>query len=321
VVSKAKWTWLLLVAGAAAGAWTTPRPARAAAAARLNSIDIEAVPVPLYPLDPSKTTAGDFRYAGGLVLRSSQTDLMHELSDIVITGDNRFAAVGDGGVLVEGRLVLDDDGRLVGVKDGTLVRLLGMDGQPLAGFDVDAEGLALLPSGDRLVSFERHHRIWRYSRSGGLPRGVPSPPVSFPSNEGMEALTTEPDLGTDVYLVGVEATGETWTCRIRGNCVKGETIDKPKEFGLSALNHVADGTTACLLRAYDPVHRNRIIVKILRGTTVIARMDIAPPMTVDNFEGMTSVPAGNGRRFYLISDDNARASQRTLLFAFDWQPR
>ena len=102
VVSKAAWAWVLLVAGAVAGAWTGPQSARVASLERRGPIDIDAVPVPLNPRDSSATTVGDFRYAGGLALGSSQTELMHELSDIVITGDNHFAAVGDEGILPRG---------------------------------------------------------------------------------------------------------------------------------------------------------------------------------------------------------------------------
>jgi hypothetical protein len=138
----------------------------------------------------------------------------------------------------------------------------------------------------------------------------------------MEGLTAEPDIAADAYLVGGEESGETWTCRLADGCVKELTVEKPKEFGLVALNRMPDGVTAYLLRAYDPVRRNRITLKIMRGTNLIARMDIAPPMTVDNFEGLTSIAgAKRGRRFYLISDDNNRPSQRTLLMAFDWEPR
>jgi hypothetical protein len=50
-------------------------------------------------------------------------------------------------------------------------------------------------------------------------------------------------------------------------------------------------------------------------------MDMAPPMTVDNFEGLAAVPRTDGSvRFYLLSDDNGLAHQRTLLLAFDWRP-
>jgi hypothetical protein len=51
-------------------------------------------------------------------------------------------------------------------------------------------------------------------------------------------------------------------------------------------------------------------------------MDLERPLTVDNFEGIASTNARDGRRrFYLVSDDNGRADQRTLLLAFDWRPQ
>jgi hypothetical protein len=63
-------------------------------------------------------------------------------------------------------------------------------------------------------------------------------------------------------------------------------------------------------------------MQIVRSTSIIARMDLAAPMTVDNFEGVAVVPRANGGlRVYLLSDDNGNASQRTLLLAFDWKPR
>ena len=287
----------------------------------LAPIVVDAVPVPLDAHDQAVTSVGSFRYAGGLALTSKQTELLHELSDITIDANNRFAVVGDAGVLFEGRLVLDGNGRLTGVADTTLGPLRGRDGRPLEGDAADAEGLTRMPNGDRLVSFEQHQRIWLYPGDGGPPRAVPSPPVTVTANAGLEALTATPDVAPDSYIVGAEETGETWTCRLTMPCVKGPTVAKPKEFGLVAANRFGDGLTAYLLRAYDVIHGNRITLEILRDSTVVARMDMARPLTVDNLEGMTSVPGPRGgRRFYLISDDNKRATQRTLLMAFDWQP-
>ena len=288
----------------------------------LAPITVDAAPIPLDAHDRSVTAVGSFRYAGGLELTSSQTDLLHELSDIIVDKDNRFAVVGDAGVLFEGRLVLDADGRLAGVTETTLGPLRGEDGRPLEGDSADAEGLTMMPNGDRLVSFEQQQRIWLYPSDGGAPRAVPSPPVTVtPPNAGLEALTATPDVAADAYIVGAEETGETWKCQLTMPCVKGPTIAKPKEFGLVAANRFGDGLTAYLLRAYDVIHGNRITLEILRDSTVVARMDMARPLTVDNLEGMTSVPGPHGgRRFYLISDDNKRATQRTLLMAFDWLP-
>ena len=295
-----------------------PRPA----SPLLGPIGIEAVPVPLNPQDPAVTALGEFHYAGGLHLSSRQTNLLHELSDLVVTDMDKLTAVSDEGILLEARLVLDDAGRLVGVTDATLSRLTGEDGKPLTDTAlIDAEGLALLTGGDRLVSFERGSRVWLYPKSGGPPRLVPSPEVTLPPNASLEALSADADAGEGAYVVGAEESGETWTCRVTTPCVRGPTVEKPSEFGLVAMNRLPNGRTAYLLRAYDSVRGSRITLKIVQSASVIARMDLASPMTVDNFEGVTSVSRpGGARRFYLISDDNAGSTQRTLLLAFDWQP-
>jgi hypothetical protein len=319
--SVAMWTSLVLSVAAIASLLTRTQRASTRAPELVERIAVDTAPVPFNPNDLTATAVGDFRYAGGLVLSSRQTDLPHEMSDIVSTGQDRFAAVGDEGVLLEGRLVLDEAGHLAGVADASLRRLVDDNGGLLAHPNADAEGLALLPTGDLLVSFETRPRIWLYPKAGELPRAVPSPPLTPESNAGMEALTADPDVGTDAYVVGIEDSGETWRCRVTSPCVKGPTVDKPREFGLVSMRRLPDGMTVYLLRAYDPVRLSRITLKILRDSTVIARMDLAAPMTVDNFEGVMSVPGANGRRrFYLLSDDNNSASQRTLLLAFDWQP-
>lgn len=289
-----------------------------------TAISIDALPVLLNPQNPSEVAVGDFRYAGGLVLTSRHTDQLHGLSDLEITGTDRLTAVGDLGVFIDARLVFDGTEQLVGLTDGSLTLLTGEDGKPLSDkTDADAEGFALLPNGDRLVSFERRHRIWLYPATGGPPRPVPAPEVSFPLNGGMEGLGADLEDGADAYVVGAEVSGDTWTCRVSSTpCIKGPSVDKPEEFGLVAIRRLPRMQTAYLLRAFDEVRGARISLQIFRSGNMIARMDLAPPMTVDNYEGLAAVPRDNGgARFYLISDDNALATQRTLLVAFDWRPR
>jgi len=288
---------------------------------RPEPIAIDAVPVPLNPQDAGMTHIGEFRYAGGVALTSTASEFMHELSDVIVTSDDRFLAVGDAGILLDGRVVLDGNGRLVGVTNTTLMHLIDEAGRRLTIGHADAEGLALLANGDRLVSFERPAHILRYPKNGGRPHEVPSPQVQFPPNAGMEALTAEGGEG-DGYFVGGEDSGATWLCHAASSCVSGPSIDKPKEFGLVSMCRVPGGLMAYLLRAYDPVQQSRIVLEIMRDTTVVARLELAPPLTVDNFEGVTAVARNGGAiRFYLISDDNHQASQRTLFVAFDWQPR
>lgn len=283
-------------------------------------ISIDAVLVPLNPQNPSEMAIGDFRYAGGLVLTSRQTDLLHGLSDLEVTGTGKLTAVGDMGVFLDARVVVDSAGRLAGLADARLTLLTGEDGSPLSDEDADAEGLVVLPNGDRLVSFEGRHRIWLYPAAGGPPHPVPMPGVSFPPNGGMEALAADPEAGADAYVVGAEVSGETWTCHLLLiPCVKGPSVDKPDEFHLVAIERLPQMQTAYLLRAFDQARGSRSSLQIFRSGNVVARIDLAAPMTVDNYEGLAAVPgADGGVRFYLISDDNGRADQRTLLLAFDW---
>ena len=218
-----------------------------------GAIRIDAVPVPLNPQNPLEKTIGDFLYAGGLVLTSRQTDQLHGLSDLEVIGMDRLTAVGVLGCPPRRRLVLDSAGRLVGLADARLTLLTGEDGKPLSDkTDADAEGLALLPNGDRLVSFERRHRIWFYPAAGGPPRPVPMPGVSFPSNGGMEALAPDPGAGADAYVVGAEASGDTWTCHLLSTpCIKGPSVDKPEGFRLVAIKRLpadADRLSAACVR-------------------------------------------------------------------------
>jgi hypothetical protein len=224
--------------------------------------------------------------------------------------------------------MLDAQGRLTGLKDARLTALTGLDGQPLQGKDNrDSEGLALMPGGDLLISFERHDRIWLYPADGAPPRAVPSPAVTFPYNEGMEALAPDPDKGPGAYLTGGETTGRTWSCTLTGPCVDGPRVDLALGFGLVAARRLPQGRTAWLLRAFNPITRSVIDLRITDGAgRIVDQMELRGPLTVDNFEGLAAVPSKNGPgkdgliRFYLISDDNFSSSQRTLLLAFDWKP-
>ncbi len=270
-----------------------------------------------------KPRIGDFHYAGGVAISARDTDQLHGLSDLEVAGTDRLIAVGDFGILLEARLIFDADERLAGLADARMTRLRDEDGTlPSDKADVDAEGLALMPGGDRLVSFERRHRILLYPAGGGAPRRVPAPEEAFPANGGMEALAADPEAGEDAYLVGAEVSGSTWSCRAAAACIQGPRVEKPEEFGLVAMRRLPRGQSAYLLRAYDEVRGVRVSLQIVDAGKIVAQMDVTAPLTVDNFEGLGAVQRPDGGfRFYLISDDNASPSQRTLLLAFDWRPR
>ena len=286
-------------------------------------IIVKAEALPLNPADPGQDRIGNFSYAGGLKLTSAQTSRLHGLSDLDVQPDGALISVGDEGDLLKAKVVLDARGRLTGLTGARLTALVGLDAKPLQGKDNrDSEGLAVMANGDLLISFERRDRIWLYPKDGGAPRAVPSPAVTFPFNEGMEALAPDPGRGSDAYFTGGETTGRTWTCTLTSACVDGPKIDLALGFGLVAARRLPDGRTAWLLRAFNPITRSVIDLRITDAAGhVVDRMELRGPLTVDNFEGLAAVPGAAGSlRFYLISDDNFSNSQRTLLLAFDWKP-
>jgi hypothetical protein len=222
-------------------------------------------------------------------------------------------------------MLFDEANRLSGLADARMIPLLGERGESLTGREGDAEGLDLLPDGSRLVSFEGNHRIWRYSAEGITPRPVPHPKASFPNNEGMEAFMLYPSAGRDAYLVGSEG-GTIWLCRLSAACTDTDFgAFVPPGFGLTALSPYGnDAGFAMLTRAYDPLRGVHVSVKLIAtgppGPRMLDEMTMAPPLTVDNFEGLSVVPGPDGSlRLYLISDDNGSADQRTYLLAFDWR--
>lgn len=294
------------------------------------AIQVDAQPVPLDPADAARDRIGNFIYAGGVALISRQTSRLHGMSDLKVTPDGRMLALGDQSDLLEGRIVLDAAGRLVGVADATLIALKETTGVDLyAGGqrEYDSEGVARLANGDLLASFEQHDRILLFPKAGGLPRRVPQPEVKYTDNKGMEALATAPDVATDAYRVGLEDSGHTFLCRVSTKCVRDRDLDLDG-LALVAFDNMPGGGLAYLLRDYSPLRGNVVRLKVLdKAGRLIDQMELAKPLTVDNLEGLAAVPQANGRvRFYLIADDNfgtyngLPTDQRTLLLAFDWTP-
>lgn len=264
-----------------------------------------------------------WRNAGRLRLTSEQTSRLHGLSDLKVWPDGRLLAVGDQGDLLEGRLTFDAKGFLTGVANATLKPVIGEDGQPITSHgdrEYDAEGIAEFPNGDRLISLEQYDRILFYPRGETRPRPAPMPGISIVFNKGMEALAAYPEARPDSYLVGIEGTGEVFLCRVAGTCTGRGRIDL-EGLELTSLAPLPDGRIAYLLRTYNPLSGNRVIIKVMGADgREVDRLQIARPQVVDNFEGLAAVTRPNGVRFFLISDDNFSSSQQTLLFAIDWTP-
>jgi len=292
------------------------------------TIAVKATPLPLDPRNPATDRIGDFVFAGAVELTSADTSRLHGLSDLKIVGDRLYSVGDDGAEALDARMVLGPDGKIAGLTDAHLAPLKGVDGQPLQSKEeTDAEGLAILPNGDRLYSFERDHRILRYPAAGGPPVRVAIPTEPMPNNDGIEGLAAARRVAPDAYWAGVEDDGDVWLCRVSTACRKIEGLPAPpKGYRLSSLAETPAGDLVLLHHWFERLtgasHIDVSIVRSpLKSPHVIGRFRLDSPMTVDNFEGVDVVvrPGGVWRLYFLV-DDNFLASEKTILMAFDWMP-
>jgi hypothetical protein len=294
---------------------------------REGPIRIVATPLPLNPADPKQDRIGEFVFAGAIQLTSPDTALLGGLSDLKVAGDGTLVSESDEGSLLRARIVLGADGRLIGLDQASIMRLKGLDGRPLPSkTEADAEGVAVWPNGDLMVSFEHDHRIWLYPSAGGPPRAVPRPEAPMPPNAGMEALALAPKEGADAYWVGIEG-GSIWLCHLAVGCARAPgQFPPPFGYRLPALFEMDNGDLVVEHHHFGPdgTHLKIDLIENPAATPdpkVKAELRLGSPLTIDNIEGVAVVQRPGGvRRFYLVSDDNFEPGQRTLLMAFDWTP-
>lgn len=281
-----------------------------------QSIRMEARRVPLGI--GGATLAPGVTYAGGLSLHGAH---LHGLSDLKMDGDRAWA-VSDFGTLVRFTIRLDDHGRLIGAGDAVSRALTGPDGAVLSTkIWADAESLALLPDGRVLIGFEGRHRIWSYGTGAASPPAlVSTPDHPFASNQGIEALAAAPD---GRWLAMGEAGG-AWLC---DDAACAPLPNAPAAYDDGFLTTGADvdpaGGWFIVQRFYAPPlnFQARVLHMSPEGSLSAPLIQLRPPASVDNFEGIAAVRTATGTRLYLLSDDNGIVFQRTLLMAFDLSDR
>ncbi len=306
----------------------TPHPS----AATDDPLEVSYHPIPLDETAPGKTRVGDLTYRGGVHLTSPDRRF-GGLSGLIVTQDaRRFKAVTDRGFRIVGALIHNGRGDLTGVHDMSISPLSGVDGRPLTGKkNTDAESLAILSDGRIVTSFERRHRI--LVTSPGLRRHIAVPQALYkaPRNRGLEAITALSDGRLLVFAEdfrppnhGPSAT-RGWLRTYEGDW-QTMNIQVPPAFKPTGATTLPNGNVYVLLRKFSPlkgvsVRVARLVVpaKTSAGLTQIQTIaEIAPPLTIDNFEGIANRTGQDGRRYlYIVSDDNFNPLQRTLLMQFE----
>ena len=299
-------------------------------AAIANPISLTTKYVALDPTDRTVQRVGRLHYLGGLDLRSDEP-AFGGFSGLSVTADGRLTAVTDRGHWLTARIVRDRTGRLVDLADAALGPLLDTKGRPVTGEWRDAEALESLPNGDWLVGFEQRHRVWRYKAETrglqGRPAPFPTPKgiAAAPLNGGLEALTPLPDGRILMLAESLRRAGGSRAGWLVGRDVQPLGYRTARDFKPTDAALLPNGDVLVLSRYFKllggfKARLERIPADAIEAGTVLkgellARL--APPLTVDNFEGLAVAPdADGGALVYILSDDNFHFLQRTLLLLF-----
>jgi hypothetical protein len=239
------------------------------------------------------------------------------------------------------------NGDLTHLENGRAAPILGTDGDKVGIGRRDAEGLTRAPQGGYVISFEGRHRLNHYP-AAPLPTGHAPVPLATPEglskapmNKGLEAIVP---LSEDRYLLLTEDHRNDELDTIGWILTNPHDANKSTatevSFAVSGLFHPTDaallpnGDVLVLERRYVAVKggsmRLRRIAReaIIPGARLVGTIlgTIAPPLTVDNMEGLAVRIGPNGETLiYVMSDDNFRTGlgslflprQRTLLMMFE----
>jgi hypothetical protein len=326
-------------------ACAAPHDLGAADAVAPTPIEISMQPVALDTRDPKVDRVGKLIFRSGHNLTTSDARF-GGWSDLDISDDGtRLTSISDRGFWFDATIQHDENGGIAQLTDARLGYLVNLAGFRQRGLNGDAEGLSRTPDGGFLVSFERRHRIWLYPPAeppfSVLPRPLPMPAdaaklpmpadaAKMPENGGIETLVrlsgrrvlaiSEEMLTKDGANVGWLGDGRTWS---DVSYVAGP------DFKPTGAARLPNGDILILERRFSrmTVPGARIVrvpaYAIQPGARLIGEelALIGPPMTFDNFEGITTRLGPHGEiLLYVISDDNYFFLQRTLLLVFELAP-
>jgi len=323
----------LLVAAACAAV-----PPSAPVGAQPLQLEIRAHAVPLKLDEPGLKRVGKLVWRGGISMTANSRNF-GGWSDLHVSPDGyTLSSISDEGSWLTATIDYDADRNLAGLSQARIGALHGLDGRPLRSkVEADAEGMARLPDGSWIVSFERHHRLWRYPTLDGTPLPINLPPgfERQPDNGGVETLTALADgtliaISEEYSVTPGELVG--WTGKPgRDGRYAWQTFRYPKipDFNPTAIAPLPGGGFVLLERAFDVARGVRIRVMqadasdfqpgTLAKPREIARL--ASPLAVDNLEGLAATKGPRGETLlWLISDDNFNPLQRNLLLLFELVP-
>lgn len=305
-------------------------------------VEVVMTAVGLYtPPRPERgSRVGALNFLAGFEMSAGVRDF-GGFSSLALAPDGRRAiALSDGAQWLDLDFELED-GLPARVARAHMAPLRDRDGRLLEDEDRDSESLVMLEGG-ALIGFEHRHRLER--RDAVDPWAFPSPVkyaparrfavppelLDHPRNGGIEAAVRLPDGRLLLFSEGREADDgalRAWLLDPDGGSAEALAY-RPPEAGFQATDAalLPDGDLLLLLRRFSPLRGVaasllRIPAEDIAGGAVLSGRELArlaPPLTVDNMEGLAvRVDAAGRTRIHMMSDDNFNPLQRTLYLVFE----
>jgi hypothetical protein len=294
-----------------------------------HSQRIAFIPLKLDAANPALARVGALQFLGAWELKSDN-GIFGGLSALVGLKNGRFLAISDAGAMVG--FGLSGNGR---ADKPFIAALPGAYGSGIKFRDRDSEGLAYDPgTGTVWVSYEFRHAIRRFPPSLSRVNGIIRPAAmrDWPDNSGTEALVR---LNDGRFLAFAEGGGEgdgiypalhfSGDPVERGTSIFPFRYRPPEGYRITDATLLPDGRLLLLhrriglpdgftakLSLFDPS-------AIRRGALVEGKViaTLAPPLLVDNMEGIATTQEQGRTIVWLVSDDNFNIFQRTLLMKFE----
>lgn len=331
----------IIAAALGTGGWALQAeivPDTALVVPAVMALPLSATLLPLNRDNPAQDRVGALRFLGAVQLRSSNP-LFGGLSALRAGAGNRLLSVSDTGNWVAFDTI-ERGGRLVGVTNGAIAPIRQPDGKVAATKqDGDAEALDWNPAtGDATIVYEQDHRLVHFRGiDAGRAATLNAVPVrterltamtGWGQNLGGEAMAVLPG---GQRIVIAEAAKRPDGSHVALLTVAGKTfeigVDGPADHAPTDAIALDDHRILVLNRRFSPMAQSAVLTLVdlapaLAGAIVaplpareLAR--IAPPVTVDNMEGLAIRRVGGRTWIYMVSDDNLSMLQRTLLIKFE----
>ena len=247
-------------------------------------------------------------------------------SAIAVLNDGaRFIAISDRGSFAEGQLIRES-GQLTGVEMERRGALLDPSGEPVSGYDFDAEGIAIGTDGLIYISFEANHRVWSYETLGSPAEELARVPDygTLQNNSSLEALAidrfgslyTIPERSGELtrpFPVYVHSNGR-WSTPYTIPRDGGPWLVSGADFGPDEQLYVLDRDFHWLTGFRNRIRRLTLGPSGFEDEEVVLETGFGD---LDNMEGIAVWRDGDGAtRITLISDDNLSFLQSTILVEY-----